>query len=237
MQARRYPGIGLILAGVIPALLVPGVAALFYFVICRNAPAARWIYSGAKLFLVVWPFLWWLVARPPRSMRRRRGPAWWRVWLEGLASGLVMAGAVWLAVRSPLGERLYAASGAIRDRVQHLGVAGHYIAFVAALSLVNSLIEEYYWRWFVFGRLRSFLTPWPAAAVASLAFAAQHAIVTGRMLTWPLGLLCGAGVFLAGFVWSLQFDRHRSLVGVWFSHVVVDVTVFVIGWQVLRAGG
>lgn len=46
---------------VILAMGLPLVASLFYFVWFSEEVWARWIYSGTKVFTLVWPVLVWCV--------------------------------------------------------------------------------------------------------------------------------------------------------------------------------
>ena len=45
------------------------------------------------------------------------------------------------------------------------------------ISVFHSLLEEYYWRWFVFGRLERSLPLAAAIGISSLAFMAHHVFV------------------------------------------------------------
>ena len=54
---------------------------------------------------------------------------------------------------------------------------GKYVALAVFYALVHSLLEEYYWRWFVFGQLRALVAPTLAIVLSSLAFAAHHVIL------------------------------------------------------------
>jgi membrane protease YdiL (CAAX protease family) len=52
----------------------------------------------------------------------------------------------------------------VQEKLKGFGVnsLAAYAVLAVFCSLVNSLLEEYYWRWFVFGRLRN-ITPLTAA--------------------------------------------------------------------------
>ena len=44
---------------------------------------------------------------------------------------------------------------------------GKYVALAVFYALVHSLLEEYYWRWFVFGQLRAWRRRrWPSSSPA-----------------------------------------------------------------------
>ena len=78
------------------------------------------------------------------------------------------------------------AGRAIAEKVSHFGIASPagFVAMTIFYAVVNSLLEEYYWRWFVFGQMRRFLPPAAAIAVSSLAFALHHVIVLAFYFGW-----------------------------------------------------
>jgi membrane protease YdiL (CAAX protease family) len=220
----------------VPALCVPFAAALFYFVICTHPPTARIVYAGAKVFLAAWPLLasrFLLKGRPdrwnPAAGNRRKAAA------IGLLTGAAMSGLIVVLMLTPLGKAVAANAGSIRERSEHLGILRHYWAFAVFLSLAHSLLEEYYWRWFVYGTLRRLVSPLAAAAISAVAFGSHHVIVTGQLINWPLGLLCGTGIAAGGFIWALLYNRYRSLTAPWISHVVVDFVVMAIGYILITA--
>ena len=136
-------------------------------------------------------------------------------------------------MEGPLGEAVIAQAEQIRLKVFQLGVLDHYLAFALFLSLVHSAIEEYYWRWFVFGTLRRLLSPQPAAVLSALAFASHHVVILSQYFPLPIALLFGFAVALGGYMWCLMYERQRSLVGVWVSHVILDLVIFWIGYRML----
>lgn len=228
---RRYAA----LLALVPAVLVPFGAALYYFMLCRDAVVSRRVYAAAKIFLVAWPFVATRVILGGRAPPwRGRDGRWQAALAAGAVSGLGISLFVVLVMLSPLGRLVMASAGPIRERCEHLGILQHYWLFAIFLSLIHSLVEEYYWRWFVYRRLRAAWPRWTAALVSSAAFASHHVIVTGQLMSWPLGVLCGAGIMVGGVIWCLQYERRRSILAPWLSHALVDVTVMTIGWIVLQ---
>jgi hypothetical protein len=160
----------------------------------------------------------------------------------GIAFGLlVSAGAlllyfVWLK-STPLFQ-------ATSDKVHrwltefNLATPGGFLAMAVFIAVLHSLLEEYYWRWFVFGRLTRYVSlPW-AMVLSSLAFMSHHVIVLSVYLPggerfWlgvmPFSLCVAAG----GIVWCWLYHRSQSLLGPWLSHLLVDVTLMAIGYDML----
>jgi membrane protease YdiL (CAAX protease family) len=111
-----------------------------------------------------------------------------------------------------------------------------YVALAVFYSLAHSLLEEYYWRWFVFGQLRRLLPLWPAIVVSAVGFMAHHVLVLSLYFgwwTWPTMLL-SAAVAAGGGFWAWLYDRSGSLLGPWLSHLLIDAGIFFVGFHLVR---
>src|SRR5260370_32889068 len=130
-----------------------------------------------------------------------------------------------------------AATGAatmIRLKIEEFNAAspGRYAALASFLAVAHSLLEEYYWRWFVFGRLRR-LVSFPAAiGLSSLAFMAHHVIVLGRFFPndfWSAAAPLSLCIAIGGAFWAWLYDRSGSIYTVWVSHLLVDAAIMAVG--------
>jgi len=98
--------------------------------------------------------------------------------------------------------------------------------------LIHSYLEEYYWRWFVFVRLRDYLPDGQAMLVSSLGFMAHHVILLATFFGWdsPLTWLFSAGVAIGGYVWAWLYRHTGNLLYPWISHLIVDAAIFTLGY-------
>lgn len=221
------------------AMLFPSLLTWVYFLVLNDRPSAiqQTVYGLGKALQFGFPLVWVLAVR----RESLQWPASCRAGMaEGAAFGLLIFAAIvgayffWLA---PAGW-LAGAAIPIYQRVSHFGVAGP-LAFAAMglfYCVLHSLLEEYYWRWFVFGRLRQFLPLPTAILLASAGFAAHHAIVLGTYFG-PLSPLTGLftlAVGVGGAVWCHIYQRSGSLFGPWLSHALVDGGIFVVGYALVR---
>jgi len=219
---------------VILAMGLPLVASLFYFVWFSEEVWARWIYSGTKVFTLVWPVLVWCV------IWKR---AWPRVeWLSmkhlhalplGLFTGCLMVGTFLLLLQTPVGEVVNASAGRMKDKAQALGFLKYYWVFGCFLAVFHSGIEEYYWRWFVCGRLQERLPGIWAYALGALSFAAHHIVVTTQFFPLSWGIFFGLAVGVGGAVWHWQMVRQGTLAGAWLSHMLVDFGLLAVGHKMI----
>jgi len=217
-----------------PAMVVPFAASLFYFVILSSHDFAIALYAAAKAFIIVWPLISVrLILRThlPKvklALKKHRQAIPLGVFL-GIAIVVLMFG----LMRTPLGEVVRNGSDSIGRKTQELGVLKHYWLFALFLSVIHSLIEEYYWRWFVFGRLKNVVnTPW-AHAIAGVSFAAHHIVIATQFFPVLWGLLFGGLAGAGGVIWSVMYDKQKTLVGAWFCHLIVDLGIMVIGHSIL----
>jgi membrane protease YdiL (CAAX protease family) len=103
-----------------------------------------------------------------------------------------------------------------------------YVLMAAFMAVAHSFLEEYYWRWFVFQRLKALLPVAPAVLVSSFAFMAHHVIVLNVYLAgyfWEAVVpfsLCVAG---GGIVWAWLYHRCRSIYAPWISHLLIDAAL------------
>jgi membrane protease YdiL (CAAX protease family) len=103
-------------------------------------------------------------------------------------------------------------------------------------AICHSFLEEYYWRWFVFGNLRERISlPW-AIVISSLGFMAHHVILLTVFLgvTSPLAYLFAGAVGIGGAFWAWLYHRSGSLLAPWTSHLIVDAGIFTLGYLLIR---
>jgi len=217
-----------------PALLLPTLSALFYFVVFKEAAVSKPIYVATKFFTIFWPVIatvWLLRRRLDFGGVAASGHR--RSLLPGLLVGLAIVAVMVAWMKSPWSQVILAGGAAVHTKVESLGFLDHFLFFAAFIIILHSFIEEFYWRWFVFGNLRHVL-PLPAAhALAAVGFAAHHLVVTCQYYPFWFALGLAACVAVGGLIWSLLFQRYNSLLGSWMSHLCVDAGLMWVGYQML----
>jgi membrane protease YdiL (CAAX protease family) len=113
-----------------------------------------------------------------------------------------------------------------------------YLAGAVYWITLNSLMEEYVWRWFVYRQFEVLLGGPGAIFASALAFTAHHVIAMAGQFDWLMTVLGSFGVFVGGAVWGWLFQRYRSVWPCYVSHAIVDVPIFVIGyWLIFESAG
>lgn len=217
-------------------MVLPFFSSLFYFVILAEHPVSRLIYALTKVFTVAWPVAAsvWILGKGWKAFSiDLRNLRHWKAFPLGLLTGMCVLGFLAVALATPLGDVVEASSPSIRTKVRQLGIENHYWTFGLFLALLHSFIEEYYWRWFVYGTLAQQFTRWWAHGLAALAFAAHHIVVTTQFFSLAPGVFLGVMVGCGGLIWSLLYEKQKTLTGAWISHVLVDLGVLSIGHKLL----
>jgi hypothetical protein len=214
-------------------LLVPAptLGALAAFAIAPG-PLGQALYGLAKLWIALLP-LAWVLAVERRGTALRVRPARRGAWLEGLAIGISLCAALALAWR--LGAARLLDVDGLRAALARAGVSGgaEYLAVAAWITLFNSALEEYVWRWFVGERAALLVGPRAGVPLAAACFALHHVVVFGLQGGAVFALAGGAAVFGAGCLWSWMVARHAALGPAWLSHALVDAAGLWIGWELL----
>jgi uncharacterized protein len=185
------------------------------------------------LWLLLFPLLWHrLVDKQPLPTKifERKG------WGTGIVLGILMFGVIfcsyWLAGRYVLDM------ADIRSRATQMGmnIPLMVFGFGTFQTLVNSMIEEYVWRWFVYRHCQS-LWPQRWAIVMSAAFFTIHHIIlmVAYCDNWGLVLVGAIGVFIAGVLWAVCMRSYQSLWPSYLSHLAADLALQIVSWHLLMS--
>lgn len=224
------------------ALLLPTLVTWLYFVALAASPATvqQTAYGIGKSVQFAMPAVWiyWVCGERLEWLRPTRSGLLWNVLFGGAVVALMMAlyqfwlnPGGFLSPGSPAGQEVLA-------KVRGFGVGDiwRYAALGAFYSIVHSGLEEYYWRWFVFGRLQKMLPLVSAIALSSVGFMLHHVILLGTYFNWafvPVALFSVA-IAVGGAVWAWLYHRSGSLFGPWMGHLVIDAGIFLVGYDLVR---
>jgi len=151
----------------------------------------------------------------------------------GAVSGVCISAAI-AVVYITLGGRLIDLSF-MRERIAAVGLANAGAYTLAALYWIgiNSILEEYVWRWFVFKKCEIVFGRPLAVFTSAMFFTLHHIVAMNVYLDGAALVLCAAGVFTGGVVWSHMYFRFRSIWPGYVSHAIVDLCIFLIGAHIM----
>jgi uncharacterized protein len=189
------------------------------------------VFTAAKIWGIVFPLLWVMktdatVLSLPKFKRQEIR--------LGLGLGIVMFIVIMLAY-------LFVGQDAInltdiRAKATEVGITnpGVYLAGCVYWSLINSLVEELTWRGFVVTQCKILLPKTTAVILAALFFTTHHSIALyGYTHDWLVVFLGSLGVFLAGVLWAWCYSYYRSIIPGYISHILADLAIAIIGYQLL----
>jgi uncharacterized protein len=222
------------------AMLLPTAVTWLYFIALAKADPSwqKAAYAAGKSVQFALPIVWiWLIKRQRPRIVPLDGRGMILAAAFGLLVGAAMA-ALYFGVLAPAGTFVEPAKS-VREKVAAFGADSPpaYLLLALFYSAIHSLLEEYYWRWFVFGQLRRGCKLPLAIGLSSAAFALHHILVLAIYFGWhsPLTWLFSVGVAIGGAVWAWLYARTGSLYAPWLSHAVVDAAIFAIGFDLLAA--
>ena len=99
---------------------------------------------------------------------------------------------------------------------------------------INSVLEEYVFRWFITSKAEMLLTgKWKPIFLSAAIFTLHHTIALSFFIS-PLGTLIGSfGVFVGGSIFSWVYVTYRSVWVAWITHALADVAIFAIAWHLI----
>ena len=153
--------------------------------------------------------------------------------LVGIVLGLLMFGII-LGTYWFFGQQSIDAADA-KSKVQQMGLSNPTIFLIvqAYFVLINSLIEEFIWRWFVYKKCEILIPGKAAIFLSALFFTLHHTIVLAAYTNWHGVILGSLAVFAAGAIWSWCYLTYRSLWASYISHAIADLALAIIAWRIL----
>ena len=99
---------------------------------------------------------------------------------------------------------------------------------------INSVLEEYVFRWFITSKAEILLNgKWKPIFLSAAIFTLHHTIALSFFIS-PLGnLIASCGVFVGGSIFSWVYVTYRSVWVAWITHALADVAIFAIAWHLV----
>lgn len=101
------------------------------------------------------------------------------------------------------------------------------------MSFVNSLLEEYFFRGFIFLNLKKIGYKKTGYMTSSMMFAIYHIANFQNWFSPILYILAIAGLFVGGTIFNLLDDKENTFFNSWFVHICADLAIVLMGYMVL----
>lgn len=125
-------------------------------------------------------------------------------------------------------------SGIAGQLTENAGVHRRNFLYVSLyISFINSLLEEFFFRGFLFTNLRKGLSPAAAHGFSAALFALYHvAMMTGWFSPWLFGLVL-VGLTVGGIVFNLLNRWTGTIYCSWLVHMFANFAINTIGFILL----
>ena len=204
--------------------LVQAVGNFLYFVLLENEIAIQLTYAATKAVMVLAPLTLLLCGFKIPILTK--GGKHVRSLLWGIGSGAIIF--IFILIVYRLFSFVFAP--ALFAKIVEVGIQEHYWMVAIGISLVHSLLEEYYWRWYIVKGLETYLDFLPSLLIGNVLFTLHHYLILSQFVSLPLTFLLGTCVGIGGCLWSLMYRKTGSLLGAWISHACADLAIFIVGY-------
>jgi membrane protease YdiL (CAAX protease family) len=208
----------------------PSLGVLASMVIAPDTAAGKTVFIFSKIWVLLLPVIWLVfVRREKLSLSPPRNGGF----VLSAAIGVVVSALIF-ALYLTIGKQLIEPE-LVREMAGKVGLGEKqvYLAGAAYWILINSVLEEYLWRWFV---LRESMAVMPRAAAISasaLFFSLHHIIALQVYFNWFVVAVATLGIFTGALIWSWCYLKFKSIWPGCLSHAVVDLAVFSIGYMLI----
>ena len=121
-------------------------------------------------------------------------------------------------------------SGIVGALSENAGVERKNFIFVAVyISFVNSLLEEFFFRGFLFLNLKNQVNRHLAYLISSLSFSLYHvAMMIGWFNFWLFGLVL-LGLMVGGCIFNFLDEKQGTIYTSWFTHMFANLAINAVG--------
>ena len=220
----------LALLGLILVAIAPSVSVITGFAF-KAGILAIFVFIFTKVWIFGLPAFWYLrIEKGEKSLSLPENGGWKVSTLLGIGMLIV----IFIAYFS-IGDKLLRAD----ELTEILDSVGLTVAWKFALAIIfwvfiNSVLEEYVFRWFITSKIEQLIGGvWIPIFLSAGIFTIHHTIALAFFID-PLGnFIASLGVFIGGAIFSWLYMTYRSIWVAWVAHAIADVAIFIIGWNMV----
>ncbi|MDK1029210.1 MAG: type II CAAX endopeptidase family protein [Anaerolineae bacterium] len=104
----------------------------------------------------------------------------------------------------------------------------HIYILLFVMIFANSVLEEIYWRGYIFKRLKTHFNIIYVIILSSLFYGSYHFLTTANIFSIQIGIIFTVAIFLTGIFWGAIREIFGSLYTVIISHFFADLAIMTI---------
>lgn len=108
------------------------------------------------------------------------------------------------------------------------------IWLVLILLVANPILEEVYWRGYIYEKLRMEGTAKYAILMTAAFYTLYHLLSVIPIFEGIFGLVAAAPVFIAGIFWGYIREKTRTITAAIIGHVLSDTGIICVYWFIVR---
>ncbi|MBT2644409.1 CPBP family intramembrane metalloprotease [Bacillus sp. ISL-41] len=108
------------------------------------------------------------------------------------------------------------------------------IWLVLVLLVANPILEEFYWRGFIFEKLRKEGTAKYAILMTAAFYTLYHLLSVIPIFDGMYGVVAAVPVFVAGMFWGYIREKTGSITAAIIGHVLSDLGIIFVYWFLIR---
>ncbi len=112
--------------------------------------------------------------------------------------------------------------------------AGNFLYISIYISLINSFIEEFFFRGFAFLTLRKHTTRKFAMLFSSIAFSIYHVTLMAGLFNFSLYILLLLALVIAGVLFNMLDEKQGTIYPSWLVHACANFAINTIGFILLE---
>ena len=221
MEERKLALVAILLVGLAPTV------SIFISFGTDGGIISQIAYLISKIWLFVIPLFWYLkVDGGSLSISKPKHGGYTMAIGLGLSMSALIFGA-WFVLGGLID------GNSLKDAVEPVGLLDVrlYIGGVIYWTVLNSLLEEYVFRWFLVVKSEALVgTGTPAILLSAFIFVIHHTFALLFFgFPWWANLLASVSIFIGGAIFSWLYMRYRSVWMPYIAHAICDIAVFGIG--------
>ncbi|AYC28425.1 CPBP family intramembrane glutamic endopeptidase [Paenisporosarcina cavernae] len=206
------------MAKLILQLIGPTIMILIGLIVLKNVPITFGLFYG------------WLAVFSFYHHKKKPSPKWGSTQksvLLGIISGLLCLISIYGSVYL-LQESVFDLSELKELLVEWNFTGSMVIWLVLFLIFINPILEELYWRDYMFGKLVSKVGAGKSITITAFFYSLYHLLSVYFLFSFPFNFIAVVAVFIAGIMWGYFRFKTNSIVAPIFSHAIADLGIMLV---------
>lgn len=107
---------------------------------------------------------------------------------------------------------------------------GNFVQVALYISFINSFLEEFFFRGFIFLNLKDIINKKSAYIISAFAFAIYHVAIMTNWFNPALFGLAMAGLFVGGLIFNYLNDKNSNIYSSWLAHMMANFAINTVGF-------